>query len=401
MAGITRRDFGKMAGVGLALLSGLRINAEEDPVDEMAKSIVTVVNNGPKENRFNIVSASEAYKPEDEKNLIPDIQALHTAREKYEVFSEYEPLINRYAYFVHSADNWRIVTWSPSWKSENKNPNTAFQILVNGRELIMGNKEFAETYEKACKKMNAHAINVLVNNDGDYGAGSPFFISTKRAPTFYRELGCSMGNAYENCHSFNAINASADANPPWKQLIGKVEGIGMYEISEGYFRGEKQDCLAVKASEEFDQCRLCKNGSILAVRKAARPIESAPDENTVISRKRGQSLSLEITVVRSRNYSPEVLAFYRAFSSEQERDKMAENVFAGVPKDGLARDYFKARKGEWTPVSLAAKKNGCVANSVVKSDNALVVFTANDPNPDILLRKSEIEDKRVYRIKIA
>lgn len=404
MGAINRRQFmGLAAGFTASVLSGSldglvsRVFAEDETdqkvVDQMLGNVIEIVNNGPKDKRINFVVASEGYVKKDE--FVRDVQTIIAEAKKRRVLDEYGGFVNWTGIWVPSKE-----VWDPT--SENK--GTPFQMnTMGGMNLLFADNSVAyDSFETAAKKINAHMRGVMANSEKAHGNGGLSFLSTKYPETFLHEsFGHGLGELRDEYADLGeGFNASRNPErTPWKSLEGKIPGIKTTEVVKGFYRGEEANCLMKSTNKGMDFGPLCSSNIALEVRKIVRPIYSAPSEAATIDRKTGNQLNLEILTNRSKNYSPDVLAYYRSGDAAA-MDKLAADFREKVPTDGLARDYFKAKKGEWKPVSLAAKKGGYVMNSILPEGNHVVVVVANDPNPAILLNNKDIEDKRVYRVDV-
>ncbi len=386
---ISRRGFlklGASAAFAAPFLSLDELLAQDAKVE-------TVVNNGAPESRYDFVFLPEGYTKNDRAVFDADVANMVKALDKLRVWQEYRPLTN-----VHKI-------WVPSdaaWSTAANGDGTAFGVTYDAKNNhpVLDDKSKRDSHKELAK---AELPIILIKTDDKDVTG---FSSQKgvitpangRILTHEIGHGFDLQDEYRRSTTMNGLNCSADGkNPPWKELIGKVPGIStnrVKNISDEWYRGEKDDCLMLILRDGLDYGPLCTNGIITYFRRTVRPIDSAPKEDEPLVYVKGKPL-VELTTNNSKTHKVAVQAWYCAGTEEQ-----LEKAKSSLP-EMFTPQFFKENEKLWKKTTVTPKGKGIVANATLSKGSYLLAVLAYDTNPAIILDSSnDTKDKRVYRLEV-
>lgn len=178
--------------------------------------VFTLIENGPPENRIDLVFMGDGYLESEKGKFLADMKRLTAELFEGKTFSSYLPIFNVYAVFRASGE---------SGIGKNDTPkNTAYRLYRLGntlRAIYVGN---AGAAHDSCSKAPGCDYPILIANDRYYGGlGGEFSVSTS-SPTsgmvvLRHELGHSVGDIgeeYDGGGYFGANHASSLSTLGWK-----------------------------------------------------------------------------------------------------------------------------------------------------------------------------------------
>jgi hypothetical protein len=365
-------------------LSSLDNLVAEDQQD--GPKVETVMNNGPNEKRFDLLLLPEGYTEEQQKDWDKMADALVAGFQKYSVMKEYQPLFN-----VHKI-------WAPSdkkWAKENTGKETAFSVIHNKKTDSFSCDDYEKVREFRSKS-KANLPCIVVNNATVRGLGNVgVVISQNSVTSFFHELGHGLGLSDEYTQNpwvgFNVCGSKDKI--PWQELIDKkVKGIGVFKVTDNWFKGEEKDCLMNNASGELDYGILCTNGIILYLREKVGVIEDSAKDSPVEVAK-GQLSGIELKLLSSRSYVPQVNAVYQTGTADEMDALHDELKGKKLAFDSFDKKYKKA--------TVSTKKNMATITDKLPVGSHLIAVVAKDPNPAILMDPDKVTyDQRIYRVDI-
>jgi len=386
---INRREF-------LGIAGGLLIGRKAFSLDRLLQDakIVTLLKNGSNESRFDMLILSEGYNKE--KEFVKDAESIVKALDNYAILKEDKPLIN-----VH-------YIWVPSdkeWTTDSKG-GTAFNVTCDNDNILqLGNEKLRDELKEKAK---ADLPCIILRENGErvtgYSGTDGVLAVVTRMNRFFHEFGhgADLEDEYAKTEDkIDAINTSTDEkNPMWKPAIGKGKGIGIYpakdskgQIIKGYWKGEEKDCLMYKTADGIDWGPLCSNGLHNYFRRFAKCIESATEEKPIEIGK-GKQLGIELKTTPTVKYSVNVQAWY-CTGNDEELTKTQQ----GLPVILSAADFKDEKK--WKKATVAPKGKSLEIKATLAAGSHLVVVSAYDPNPAILIDPNgDTKDKRAYRVDV-
>src|SRR5574342_314444 len=249
---ITRRQFMKILPSGIVAvassLTSLDNLVAEDGVQEGPK-VVTVLDNGPQEKRFDLLFVPEKYAKDKQKDFDKDVDALVAGFEKFDVMKEYKSFFN-----IHKV-------WAPSEERRKRSE---------------------------IDKLGKSDLPCSLVNDPTFKHGTGTFVSLRCRPqidVFMHELGHGMNldDEYGKTDFMGGKNVSKDEKTvPWQEIINKkIKGVGIYKVEDGYFKAEEKPCLmqTTEAGTQFGP--VCTNLVILYLRKKCGLIEDSTKESPI------------------------------------------------------------------------------------------------------------------------
>jgi len=387
---INRREF-------LGIAGGLLIGRKAFSLDRLLQDakIVTLLKNGSNETRFDMLILSEGYTKE--KEFVKDAESIVKAFDDHSILKEDKPLINvHYAYLQSTKE----------WTTDSDGSGTPFKVTCDSEKTLqLGNEKLRDELKAQAK---ADLPCIILRENGErvtgYSGTDGVLAVVTRMNRFFHEFGhgADLEDEYAKTEdSVNAINTSTDEkNPMWKPAIGKAKGIGIYpakdskgQVIKGYWKGEEQDCLMYKTKDGIDWGPLCSNGLHNYFRRFAKCIESATEEK-VLEIGKGNPLGIELKVTPTVKYSVNVQAWY-CTGSDEELTKTQQ----GFPAILSAADFKDEKK--WKKATVAQKGKGLEVKATLTPGSHLVVVSAYDPNPAILIDPNgDTKDKRAYRVDV-
>jgi hypothetical protein len=321
----------------------------------------TVLNNGPPEKRFDLLFIPEKYSKDQQKDFDKDVDALVAGFDKFDVTKEYKSFFN-----VHKV-------WAPT-DSERK--------LSEVQELGKSDLPCVIVNDKSFGHGTGNLVLVRCRND---------------VSVFFHELGhgLRLDDEYRLTSFMGGGNTCKDKkNIPWKELVDKkIKGIGVYSVEDSYFRAEEKPCLMQTTEAGIQYGPLCSSLIITRLRKRFGLIDEATKEEA-ISKDDGQQTGIELKLLASKSYIPQVSAFYLSGSADE-----LDSLHDKLKGKKLTLDSFADKK--YKKATISTKKNVATITDKLPVGSHLIAVVAKDPNPAILMDPDKVTyDQRIYRVDV-
>ncbi|MBK9293837.1 MAG: hypothetical protein IPM57_05230 [Oligoflexia bacterium] len=181
--------------------------------------VMTIVNQGPKENRINLTILGDGYTMAEKEKFFADAKRATQGLFTGSTFASYLPLFNVYAVFVPS---------NTSGIGDGRPKDTAFKLYrtpAGSKRAIMPGNESA--LEAALRLAPATDYPIVLANDNFYGGlGGRYAISTSSVRSglivLRHELGHNFGEVgeeYDGGYVYSGANASRSAQGGWGQWL--------------------------------------------------------------------------------------------------------------------------------------------------------------------------------------
>jgi hypothetical protein len=231
-------------------------------------------------------------------------------------------------------------------------------------------------------------------------------LTCPHAYVFSHELGHAFGLGDEYAFTSDSygfgINLSRDEKDvPWKELIGKVQGIKTQKVEEKMYRGDESCIMGSGGSNGgYQYGPICSSAIIRRLRAYVGVAETAPDPQNIINIGKTDKKNLEFKMLASKTYVPQLQA-WSTKGTPEEMDKLKEELNKGEKQKPDAFSDKKKYTALKVNVDRKDKTKLTVDTSKLAEGSHLIFTRAYDPNPAIILDPNqESIERRVYRLEI-
>ncbi|WP_452598191.1 M64 family metallopeptidase, partial [Pontimicrobium sp. MEBiC01747] len=273
--------------------------------------IETIVENGPQENRINLVILPDGYTSSQQDDFINDATSLVNELFAESPYLEYASYFNVYAIKVASNESGANHPGTATDVGEPASPiktvdnyfGSTFDYF-NIHRLLVATDTNAITNVLSTHFPNYDQAMILVNDPEYGGSGGEFPTASlhfRANPIAIHELGHSFANLKDEywAGSFYAeegINMTQETNPTlvrWKNWVGD-NNVDIYQHSCGSCGWYKphQNCMMEDLNDPF--CSVCSEGTIEVIHELVSPIDSYSPEASSILISSSQNFQLNL-----------------------------------------------------------------------------------------------------------
>lgn len=331
--------------------SKLRIDDFETDISAITGEVRTLIQQGPSENRINLVILGDGYTESEKEKFFSDAKRITDGLFTGQTFAAYLPLFNVYAVFTASQD---------SGITDGTRKRTAFGLYRNPvgskRAIMPGN---TSAIEQALTLAPAKAdYPIIIANDDYYGGlGGRYAITTRSEQSglivLRHELGHNFGEVgeeYDGGQVYQGANSARSMNEKWSHWLTAGARVYDSKLLSGAYVWQNLD-KPYQTTFQFPNSQT--GGPYMFSLLISTVGWATPDDVYVYID--GQREPLDGIYTADRSFFS--LVSNRTFAPGEHRFEIQQNRADGDNVLAFANLYANESKYDYNPESIAAYPN--------------------------------------------